>query len=90
MFQSGAAVDQQVVDALRARARRDVDDGSLPSCQLALARDGELLVDETYGAAADTRYVLLSVTKALSASAVWLLLGDGRLTPQTRVAEHIP
>lgn len=27
---------------LIARARRDVDEGVLPSCQLAVARDGEL------------------------------------------------
>ena len=39
------------VDALVARARRDVDDGLLPAVQIALARNGELVVDETFGAA---------------------------------------
>lgn len=76
--------------ALVARARRDVDDGTLPSCQLALARDGELLVNETFGVPADARYVTFSVTKAFSAALAWLLIGDGALSDQTRVAEVVP
>lgn len=76
--------------ALLARARRDVDDGTLPSVQLALARDGELIVDETFGAASPTRYVTFSVTKACTAALVWVLLGECRLSPGTRVAEVVP
>jgi CubicO group peptidase (beta-lactamase class C family) len=78
------------VRALVARARRDVDDGLLPSVQLALAYDGELVVDETFGLPAATRYVTFSVTKALSGALAWLLIGDGTLAPDTRVAEVVP
>jgi CubicO group peptidase (beta-lactamase class C family) len=76
-------------DALVARARRDVDEGLLPSCQLALAHDGELVLDETIGLPADTRYVTFSVTKAFTGAVAWLLIGDGALAADTRVADVV-
>lgn len=84
------ALDQAGIDALVARSRRDVDDGTLPSCQLALALDGELVVNETFGVPSDSRYVTFSVTKAFSAAIAWLLIGDGVLSDQTRVADVVP
>jgi CubicO group peptidase (beta-lactamase class C family) len=84
------SIDAPAVAALLARCRGDVDDGLLPSCQLALARHGELIVDETFGAGGSERYVTFSITKAMSASLAWLLIGDGRLTDRTRVAEVVP
>jgi CubicO group peptidase (beta-lactamase class C family) len=77
-------------DALVARARRDVDEGLLPSCQLALAHDGELVLDETFGLPTDTRYVTFSVTKAFVGAVAWLLIGDGAMTAETRVADVVP
>jgi CubicO group peptidase (beta-lactamase class C family) len=77
-------------DALVARARRDVDDGLLPSCQLAVAHGGELVLDETFGAPADTRYVTFSVTKAFVGALAWLLIGEGELRDDTRVADVVP
>ncbi|MBV9292370.1 MAG: hypothetical protein JO222_07965, partial [Frankiales bacterium] len=53
-------VDPEAVGALVARARRDVDDELLPSVQLALAYDGEVVVDETFGAPPASRYVTFS------------------------------
>ncbi|HET7531413.1 MAG TPA: serine hydrolase domain-containing protein [Mycobacteriales bacterium] len=82
--------DNSGVAALKARARRDVDEGLLPSCQIALARHGELIVDETYGASAESRYVTFSVTKAFTAALAWLLIGDGLLYDDTRVADVVP
>lgn len=84
------AVDADAVQALVARSRRDVDEGVLPSVQLALAHHGELALSETFGAGDDARYVTFSVTKAFTAAAVWLLLGDGRLSADTRVCDVIP
>jgi CubicO group peptidase (beta-lactamase class C family) len=84
------AIDTAGVAALVARSRRDVDDSVLPSCQIALARDGELIVNETFGAPPDARYVTFSVTKAFTASIAWLLIGDGMLADSTRVAEVVP
>jgi CubicO group peptidase (beta-lactamase class C family) len=85
-----ARADKSALAALRARSRRDVDEGLLPSCQIALARDGELLVDETYGAPAASRYVTFSVTKAFTATLAWLLIGDRALRDDTRVADVVP
>ena len=81
---------EEAIAALIARSRRDVDQGLLPSCQIALARHGELVVDETFGAPPSSRYVTFSVTKAFSAAVAWLLIGDGQLAPTTRVAEVVP
>jgi len=75
---------------LIARARRDVEDGTLPSCQLALARNGELVAWEAFGAAAGSRYTIFSITKALVASAIWLLVSEEALTCETRVADLVP
>jgi len=78
------------LEVLRARARRDVDDGLLPSVQIGVARDGELLLDETFGAPADARYVCFSVTKAFTGAIAWLLVGDGVIDARTRVADVVP
>src|SRR4051812_36733129 len=84
-------VYEERLAALLGRAAREVDAGRLPSCQLAVARDGELVRVATLGAANDdNRYLTYSVTKALVASAVWIALGEGVLKAQTRVCEHVP
>jgi CubicO group peptidase (beta-lactamase class C family) len=84
-------LDQQAMDALVARARREIDSGLLPSCQLAIAYEGEVVLDVALGAATtDSRYVIFSCTKALIAGAIWLLVGDDRLVPSVRVGEIVP
>jgi CubicO group peptidase (beta-lactamase class C family) len=85
------ALHDRAVDALIERAHREIHSGLLPSCQLAIGRGGEIVLDETIGdATADTRYVIFSCTKALIASAIWLLIGDDRLRPSARVADLVP
>jgi CubicO group peptidase (beta-lactamase class C family) len=84
-------LDQEKVDTLLERARREVDEGLLPSCQLALALDGDVIVDQCFGDSnVDTRYVIFSCTKGIVAGAVWLAFGDGILAPEQKVAEVIP
>jgi len=87
---TGTMLDAAAVAALVGRSSRDVDDGLLPSCQLALALDGELVLNETFGASPAARYVTFSVTKAFSAAIAWLLIGDGTLADVTRVADVVP
>jgi CubicO group peptidase (beta-lactamase class C family) len=85
------SIDRERVSELVERAHREVDAGRLPSCQLALARAGEIVANHTIGAATDdTRYVIFSCTKALVAAAAWLAIGDGALDPATKVADLIP
>jgi CubicO group peptidase (beta-lactamase class C family) len=82
---------QDKVDALVARARREVDAGFLPSAQVALAYEGELVAFETFGAATpDTRYAVFSCTKAFVAGAVWPLIGDGLVDVSLPVAAYVP
>lgn len=84
-------LDRSAVDALLARARRDVDDGLLPACQVALALDGDVLVHEAFGAAdVDTRFTIFSATKPFVAALVWQLLGEGALSVERPVHEVIP
>jgi CubicO group peptidase (beta-lactamase class C family) len=84
-------LDQQAMDSLVERARREIDSGLLPSCQLAIAHRGDVVLDVTLGdATPESRYGIFSCTKAIVASAIWLLIGDDRLDPAARVAEIIP
>jgi CubicO group peptidase (beta-lactamase class C family) len=84
-------VDQQAVQRLLDRARREVDDGFLPSAQVALALDGELVAFETFGDATnDTRYVVYSATKAFVAGAMWAIVGDGLVDLTLPVAHYVP
>ena len=84
-------IDASAVHALLDRARREVDAGLLPSCQIALAFEGELVASETFGDAGDdTRYVVYSATKAFVAGAMWALIGDGLIDTQTPVVTYVP
>ncbi len=79
------------VSELLDRARREVDDGVLPACQLAVAQHGELLVEAAFGdATTDSRFLIFSSTKPFVAAAIWQLLAEGELDVSQRVAELIP
>ena len=83
-------LDPDRLSALLGRAAREIDAGRLPSCQLAVAREGRVAVATLGDASDESRYLVFSVTKAVTAAAVWIVLGDGLLTPETRVAEVVP
>ena len=86
-----AGIVDERLEALRARASRDIEGGLLPSCQLAVAKDGELVWFEAFGAAdLATRYVIFSSTKPFVASVIWLLLGERALKPEMRVVDLVP
>ncbi|HUP86617.1 MAG TPA: serine hydrolase domain-containing protein [Acidimicrobiales bacterium] len=79
------------IEQLRTRAQREVDEGLLPSCQLAVALDGKVVHHEAFGeASTDNRYVMFSATKPVVASAVWLLIQSGDLDVSKRVVDYIP
>jgi CubicO group peptidase (beta-lactamase class C family) len=79
------------IDELLSAARALVDKGATPACQIAVARDDELLCFETFGAATNTtRFCVFSATKPIVASAVWLLIGEGMLDVARPVAHYIP
>lgn len=93
-------IDAEKLEMVFARAKRDVDDGTLPSAQVAVARHGKLAGMRTYGAAVQggveqpatdaTLYHFFSSTKAIVAAAVWLLFEEDLLRLDERVADIIP
>lgn len=83
-------IDRAAIDSLFDRARREIDQGLLPSCQLALAYRGELIAERTLGDATDdSRYVVFSATKPFVAGAMWALIGDGLLDVSLPVAHYL-
>jgi CubicO group peptidase (beta-lactamase class C family) len=88
---TAASLKTKEIDALLTRAQREIDSGLLPSCQVALARNGELERFEAFGATTtDQRFVVFSATKPIVASAVWALIADGLVDEQRLVADYIP
>jgi CubicO group peptidase (beta-lactamase class C family) len=88
---AGLGLDPSAIETLFARVQQDVDAGRVPSCQLALARNGQVAVWRAFGAAPlESRYVMFSATKAVVAGAVWILIGEGALDVSRPVASLIP
>jgi CubicO group peptidase (beta-lactamase class C family) len=86
-----AGVDPARLEVFLRRVRLEVEGGSLPSGQVAVARAGRLVAFETYGdATPDSRYILQSVGRTVVAATVWKLLGEGLLSVDERVGDIIP
>ncbi len=84
-------IDEERLGDLVARAAHDVTDGPLPSCQLAVARHGHLVLSVTIGdATPDSRYIVFSCSKALTASSMWLLIGEGLVDIDEPAATYVP
>ena len=86
-----AGIDPRRLALFLERVRLDVEDGPLPSAQVAVARGGRLVAFESYGASnREKRYILQSVGRLALAAAVWKLIGDGLLQLAERVSDVIP
>ncbi len=93
-------LDPDKVEALFKRAEREVNEGLLPSTQIAIARNGKIGAMRTVGharqggqdkpATNETLYTIFSCTKAIMSAASWILMGEGKLNPSERVAEIVP
>ncbi|MFF9778612.1 serine hydrolase domain-containing protein [Streptomyces sp. NPDC013978] len=83
--------DSAHLTSIRDHIQKAVDEGTWPSAQFAVARHGEILAFESFGAATDSdRFCLFSATKPIVASVVWQLLGEELITLDTKVAEVWP
>lgn len=93
-------IDSDRLEALFARARRDVEQGLLTSVQVAVARHGKVAGMRTFGTAIQggrrqpatdrTLYPLFSCTKGIVGVATWALFEEKLLRPDEPVAEIIP
>ncbi|HZO80418.1 MAG TPA: serine hydrolase domain-containing protein [Candidatus Binataceae bacterium] len=82
------------------RAEREIKEGLLPACQLAIARNGKIGAMGTFGrarqggverpATAATLFDIMSCTKAITSAAAWLLVQEGKLSPADRVVKFVP
>ena len=82
-------IDPDKLEALFERAEKEVREGLLPSCQIALARDGRIAGMRSFGtvrhegveaiATRDTLYCIFSSTKEVTTAAAWLLIQEGKL-----------
>jgi CubicO group peptidase (beta-lactamase class C family) len=84
-------IDPAKLEKLYERAQREVREGVLPNCQLAVARHGKLATLRSFGNARDeSLFVVFSCSKAITSAAAWLLLEEGKLGLGERVADVIP
>lgn len=93
-------VDPEKLEAVFERAAREVRDGLLPSAQVAVARGGRIAGMRSFGsvrhegrpapATNETLYVIYSCTKAITSAAAWLLIQEGKLGSDERVADVVP
>ena len=91
MTTSGVAHEQRDRRRCAAGAAQREIDRRLVACQVAVARDGDVVWTETFGAAdASSRFMVASATKPIVASAVWQLLADGSLELSRPVADYVP
>ncbi len=81
-----AKLDRAAAAAVRA--------ARLPAAQLAVARRGRLGLLRSYSSAGPPPetplFVCMSITKALTSAAIWLLLQEGALRLEDRVSTHVP
>lgn len=83
-------LSEEKVENLLARVRQEVDEGLLPAAQVAIAKDGQLALFESFGSATDdSLFCVFSATKAITSSAIWMLLEEEKLNLTERVADII-
>lgn len=76
---------------LRERVQQEVDEGILPSAQFAIGRHGKLAHFETFGAATnESLYCIYSSTKAVTSTAGWLMVQEGKLDIKSKAASIVP
>jgi CubicO group peptidase (beta-lactamase class C family) len=88
------------VQALFDRAEREIKEGVLPACQLAIARDGKIGAMGTIGravqggvekpATSETFFDIMSCTKAITSAAIWILIQEAKVQPRDTVTKYIP
>jgi CubicO group peptidase (beta-lactamase class C family) len=97
---SEVGLNPDKVQALMDRAERDIKEGILPACQLAIARGGKIAAMKTFGRAVqggveqpatdETLFVAMSATKAITSSALWLLIQEGKVSPADLIVKYVP
>ena len=78
------------ITALEAAAESEIEVG-LTACQLAVARDNEVIWARSFGSATDTtRFWIASATKPIVSSALFHLIAENKLDIAKPVAHYAP
>jgi CubicO group peptidase (beta-lactamase class C family) len=93
-------VDPARLEELFSYVQHVVNEGELPSAQVAVGRQGRLAGMRTFGSAVqggderpatdETLYCIYSSTKAVVGAAMWALIEDGKVRLEERVAAIVP
>ena len=93
-------VDPERLERLYRVIEGHISDGQYPGAQVAVARRGKLLALRSFGqdrtlpgpraASDETLWLLFSQTKVITAAAIWVLVEQGALTFNDRIADHVP
>jgi len=97
----GVGISPKVLVEIDAAAEKAIAEGKIPGCVVLVARKGTIVWEKAYGHRSlrpekvvnspDTIYDLASVTKPIAtATAVALLLEDGKLSLDDKVAKYLP
>ncbi len=88
---TSTTIQQSRIEALLDRCQREIESGLLPSCQVAVGFEGEIVVQATFGDATDdTRYCIFSATKPFVASTMWQLISEGTVELDATAASYVP
>ena len=104
--QHPSPVDHEKLEKLFSLIQTHIGEHRYPGCQIALAWHGHLLLNQSFGLSrtgvghtADTQalpassnhlFLLYSNTKILMATALWVLVDQGKLQFSDRVADYLP
>lgn len=76
--------------ALERAAEQEIERG-LIACQVAVAHGGDVVWTGSFGSATpSTRFWVASATKPIVASAVWILIGEGKVDLARPLAHYLP
>jgi CubicO group peptidase (beta-lactamase class C family) len=88
------------IGKLTSLIEKHIAEGRYPGCQIALARHGKLLLNQSFGQARtapevklandQTLWLLYSNTKVVLATALWKLAEEGAFRFTDRISAHIP
>lgn len=94
-----AGLRAEQIERLEQLIELHIAEGRYPGCQIAIARNGRLAVERTFGRArlaegeaahADTLWLLFSNTKVITAAALWVLAERGAFRFTDAVSQHVP
>ncbi|WP_254602606.1 serine hydrolase domain-containing protein [Sphingomonas bacterium] len=94
---NGQSLSPDQISTIDQAAAKALADTGVPAASIAIVRDGAIVYTKAYGfqragepARTDARYSIASVGKQLTAAAVLILVDEGKLSLDDKVAKYLP